>query len=41
MTSSTRNAAGLGYVGSLPPSDRDELLAIPISDYQRIDAFDG
>ena len=33
--------AGLGYVGSLPPSDRDELLAIPISDYQRIDAFDG
>jgi len=33
--------AGLGYIGSLPPSDHDELLAIPISDYQRIDAFDG
>ena len=34
-------AAGLGYIGSLPPSDHDALLAIPISDYQRIDAFDG
>jgi transposase len=33
--------AGLGYIGSLPPSDHDDLLAIPISDYERIDAFDG
>lgn len=33
--------AGLGYIGSLPPSDHDDLLAIPIGDYARIDAFDG
>ncbi len=33
--------AGLGYIGSLPPSDHDDLLAIPKSDYERIDAFDG
>lgn len=33
--------AGLGYVGSLPPSDHHDLLAIPISDYQRVDTFDG
>jgi transposase len=33
--------AGLGYIGSLPPSDHDDLLAIPINDYARLDTFDG
>lgn len=33
--------AGLGYIGSLPPSDHDDLLTIPKSDYERIDAFNG
>jgi transposase len=31
----------LGYVGSLPPRDHPDLLAIPVADYQRIDNFDG
>lgn len=33
--------AGLGYIGSLPPSDHEDLLAIPTADYARIDDFDG
>ncbi|MGH3950337.1 MAG: IS1634 family transposase [Pseudonocardiaceae bacterium] len=33
--------AGLRYVGSLPPSGHPQLLAIPVTDYQRIDEFDG
>ncbi|MGH4008849.1 MAG: hypothetical protein ACRDTH_11955 [Pseudonocardiaceae bacterium] len=33
--------AGLGYLGSLPPSDHGDLLAIPTADYARIDDFDG
>jgi transposase len=31
-------AAGIGFVGSLPPSDHPTLLAIPRSRYQRVDA---
>jgi len=33
--------AGLGYVGSLPPSDHPDLLGIPIGDYRRVAEFDG
>jgi transposase len=33
--------AQLGYVGSLPPSEHPDLLAIPVADYQRITEFDG
>jgi transposase len=31
-------ASGIGFVGSLPPSDHPTLLAIPRSRYQRVDA---
>ena len=31
-------AAGIGFVGSLPPSDHPELLAIPRSRYRLVDA---
>lgn len=31
-------AHGIGFVGSLPPSDHPDLLAIPTSDYQIVDA---
>ncbi len=36
-------ATGLGFVGSLPPSDHPDLLAIPRSRYRSVDAdrFDG
>src|SRR5262249_35467125 len=36
-------ATGLGFVGSLPPSDHPDLLAIPRSRYRPVDAdrFDG
>jgi transposase len=33
--------AGLHYVGSLPPSDHPDLLAIPRADYRRVAGFDG
>jgi transposase len=33
--------AGLGYIGSLPPRDHSELLALPLGDYARIEEFDG
>lgn len=32
---------GLSYVGSVPPSDQSELLAIPRSRYQPIEEFEG
>jgi transposase len=31
-------AAGIGFVGSLPPSQHPELLAIPTATYQEVDA---
>jgi hypothetical protein len=31
-------AAGIGFVGSLPPSDHLDLLTIPGSHYQVVDA---
>jgi transposase len=31
-------AAGIGFVGSLPPSDHPDLLAVPHSRYQLVDA---
>ncbi len=30
-------AAGIGFVGSLPPSDHPDLLAIPTTDYTNVD----
>jgi transposase len=33
--------AGLGYIGSLPPSDQPQPLTIPTTDYARIESFDG
>ncbi len=30
-------ASGIGFVGSLPPSDHPDLLAIPVSSYQPVD----
>ena len=32
---------GLSYVGSVPPSDQSDLLAIPLARYQSIDRFEG
>lgn len=29
--------AGIGFVGSLPPSDHPNLLALPKSDYREVD----
>jgi transposase len=29
---------GIGFVGSLPPSDHPDLLAVPVTDYQSVDA---
>src|SRR6478735_619057 len=31
----------LNYVGSVPPSDQPDLLAIPLARYQPIEGFDG
>ena len=30
-------AHGIGFVGSLPPSDHPDLLAIPARDYRPVD----